>query len=165
MHIDLNYCRGGSFRIGRGPEQPFPLEKPAKPFLYQGNADTLTLKNFEGKALTFQVPQYSYFQVQDNREWGWSIFEWWFAAPCNAGQKTYKVKITPGAGDVGRSEAAGGQVRPVARGRLSRQGQEPGRAESRRRGGEGIFDDPGGRLAAGAGPLRRPARQAGRSSA
>jgi hypothetical protein len=99
MHIDFNYAQGGTYKIGRGTEQPFPAQKPPKPFLFQGNVDTITLKNVEGKALTFQVPQWSFMQLQDNREWNWSIFDWWFGAPYNPNQKVYRVKITPGAGD------------------------------------------------------------------
>jgi hypothetical protein len=99
MHIDFNYAQGGKYRIGRGTDQAFPREKPAKPFLYQGNAESLTVKNFEGKALSFQIPQFSFMQLQDNREWGWSIFDWWFSTPVNPDQKVYKVKITAGAGD------------------------------------------------------------------
>jgi hypothetical protein len=99
MHIDINYSRGGRFKIGRGAERPFPQDKPEKPFLFQGNDDLLTLKNFEGKTLTFRVPQYSFQQLQDNREWNWSIFEWTFFVPHLADQNTYQVKLTAGAGD------------------------------------------------------------------
>ena len=104
MHIDVSYGQGGRFKIGQATEQPFPQEKPAKPHLYQGNDDTLVLKNSEGKTLTFLVPQYSFQQLTDNREWNWNIFEWWFAVPYDPGQETYQLKITPGAGDAAGSK-------------------------------------------------------------
>ena len=97
MLININYAQGGRFRIGAA-EQAFPQDKPAKPFLYQGNANTLSLKNFEGKTISLQVPPYSYMQLSDNREWGWSTFQWWFAAPYQSGQNSYQLTITPGAG-------------------------------------------------------------------
>ena len=99
MHSDISYGQGGRFKIGQATEQPFPPEKPAKPHLYQGNDDTLVLKNAEGRTLTFAVPQYSFQQLTDNREWNWNIFQWWFAVPYDPGQVNYQVKITAGAGD------------------------------------------------------------------
>jgi hypothetical protein len=99
MHIDVSYGQGGRFKIGQATEQPFPQEKPAKPHLYQGNNDTLVLKNAEGKTLAFHLPQYSFQQLTDNREWNWNIFDWWFAVPRDAGQETYRVTITPGVGE------------------------------------------------------------------
>ena len=99
MHIDINYGQGGRFKIGQGADQPFPQEKPAKPHLYQGNDDTLVLKHSEGQILTLRVPQYSYQQLTDNREWNWNIFDWWFAVPYDPAQENYQVRITTSAGD------------------------------------------------------------------
>jgi hypothetical protein len=99
MHIDVGYGQGGRFKIGQTTEQPFPQEKPAKPHLYQGNNDTLVLKNAEGKTLAFHLPQYSFQQLTDNREWNWNIFDWWFAVPRDAIQETCRVTITPGVGE------------------------------------------------------------------
>ena len=96
MLIDFSYSQGGSWRIGDGETTPFPAVQPAAPHLFQGNGDTLTLTSFEGKSLGFTVPQYSYQQLQDNREWNWKIFGWFFQAPYNADWKTYTVRIAEG---------------------------------------------------------------------
>lgn len=93
MMIDFNFATGGSWKVGDGEEKLFPSQKPDKPFLFQGNADTFVLRNFEGATLKLQVPQYSYQQLTDNREWGWKIFHWQFSTPCQPGV----VKIAMGA--------------------------------------------------------------------
>ncbi len=81
MLIDSGFSQGGTWRIGAGDATAFPVEKPAKPFLYQGSDNSLLLTNFEGKSLAFTIPDYSFEQLQDNREWGWKIFAWMFIAP------------------------------------------------------------------------------------
>jgi hypothetical protein len=92
-YIDYNFSNGGKWKID-ATEKEFPKEKPAKPFLYQGNAHALALTNFEGKTLTFTVPEHSWFQLQDNREWGWKIYCWWFSFPYNADHKTETLTFT-----------------------------------------------------------------------
>jgi hypothetical protein len=106
MLIDFSFSEGGSWQIGNTSPTPFPKEKPAKPHLYQGNETVLRLTNFEGKVLTFEVPSYSYQQLQDNREWNWKIFAWMFIAPLDPGVPRLSVRITEG-------EAAGGAKRVV----------------------------------------------------
>ena len=93
MLIDFNFANGGSWKIGDGTETLFPAEKPAKPHLYQGHAESLRLKNFQGATLTLTTPPYSYQQLADNREWGWKIFAWQFEVPCNASTSSMDVKI------------------------------------------------------------------------
>jgi len=97
MLINFNYSEGGTWRIAGGEEKPFPKEKPPKPFLFQGNADRFVLKNYEGRTITINIPQWSYIQLQDNREWNWNIFAFWFAAPYDKNVKAYQIKITSGA--------------------------------------------------------------------
>jgi hypothetical protein len=67
MLIDFSYVNGGSWQIGQGKEMPFPAQQPAKLHLFQGNADTLKLRNFEGATLTVRVPPSSFQQLTDNR--------------------------------------------------------------------------------------------------
>ncbi|NQT85327.1 hypothetical protein HQ560_01095, partial [bacterium] len=97
MLIDFGYADGGVWRIGGGKATAFPKTKPAKPFLYQGNARTLELTNSEGKKLTFQIPRYSFQQLQDNREWNWKIFAWMFLTPYDPQVSRYTLTIAEGA--------------------------------------------------------------------
>ena len=97
MMIDFSYATGGSWKIGDGKETPFPAQKPANPHIYQGNAETLTLRNFDGATVALQVPPYSFQELTDNREWGWKIFRWQFGAPCQADAGPLCVKIAFGA--------------------------------------------------------------------
>ncbi len=97
MLIDFSYVNGGAWQIGKGKETPFPLQQPAKPHLFQGNAEKLTLRNFEGATLTLEVPANSFQQLTDNREWNWKIFGWQFNAPCTSGAGPLEVKLTLGA--------------------------------------------------------------------
>jgi hypothetical protein len=97
MLIDFSYVNGGSWKIGDGKETPFPTQKPAKPHLFQGNAETLTLRNFEGATWQVHVPPHSFQQLTDNREWNWKVFNWQFDAPCPTGSGPIRVKIQSGA--------------------------------------------------------------------
>jgi hypothetical protein len=97
MLIDFSYVNGGSWQIGQGKEMPFPAQQPAKPHLFQGNADTLKLRNFEGATLTVRVPPYSFQQLTDNREWDWKIFGWQFSAPYATAAGPLRVKVALGA--------------------------------------------------------------------
>ena len=97
MLIDFSYVNSGSWQVGEGKETPFPAEKPAQPHLFQGNANRLTLRNFEGATLTVETPPYSFHQLTDNREWNWKIFAWQFNAPCQTGAGPLRVVTTAGA--------------------------------------------------------------------
>jgi hypothetical protein len=100
MLIDFSYANGGSWKIGDGAETPFPAEKPAKPHLYQGNADRLVLRDSQGASLAIGLPPYSYQQLTDNREWGWKTFHWQFNVP-NPGAGPMTVKIAVGQAPAG----------------------------------------------------------------
>lgn len=106
MLIDFSFSEGGKWQIGGADPQPFPRVQPPRPFLFQGNETVLRLIKFEGRQLTFQVPQYSYQQLQDNREWNWKVFGWMFVAPLDAGRSPQTLRITEGA-------AAGGVERVI----------------------------------------------------
>lgn len=97
MQIDFSYAGGGRWKIGEGPEKPFPGQKPESPHIHQGNADKLTLWNAAGGELSVQVPAGSFQQLTDNREWGWKVFQWQFEAPCAPGTGPLRVKIATGA--------------------------------------------------------------------
>lgn len=97
MLIDFNYVNGGTWQIGEGKETPFPLQQPARPHLFQGRAENLKLRNFEGATFTVQVPATSFQQLTDNREWNWKIFGWQFNMPCDVQAGPLEVKLTLGA--------------------------------------------------------------------
>ncbi len=86
MLIDLAYSKGGKWKIG-DKSGDFPREKPATPHLYQEHATQFLITNPQGQNLTLSVPEYSYQQLTDNREWNWGIFAWKDVIPFNAGIK------------------------------------------------------------------------------
>ncbi|MBV9468992.1 MAG: hypothetical protein JOZ57_07070, partial [Abitibacteriaceae bacterium] len=99
MLINFSFSQGGHWKIGAN-EQAFPAAKPAGPKLFQGNAGDLQLTNNQGKSLSFTIPPFSYEELQDNREWGWSIFAWSFITPMDHNVSTYKIAVgSGGAGD------------------------------------------------------------------
>ena len=93
MLIDFNFAGGGSWKIGDGVETSFPAEKPAKPHLYQGHAESFSLKDFQGSTLALTAPPYSFQQLTDNREWGWKTFAWQFEVPCTTATGPLHLKI------------------------------------------------------------------------
>ena len=106
MMIDFSYQQGGKWKVGDGTEAPFPVDKPAKPHLYQNNATQFQLTNYEGKTLNFKFPDYSYLELQDNREWNWSIFDFIAHFPVNAGNSAYSITISSGATQPGAKPVA-----------------------------------------------------------
>lgn len=99
LMVPFNYSDGGTWRIGDGETKPFPPEKPAKPHLFQGNADRFEFASVDGQRIRIAIPAYSYQQLQDNREWNWKIFAWWFQSPVLAGVDTYQVTVAVETGD------------------------------------------------------------------
>src|SRR3954471_15214233 len=73
MHIPIAFSQGGKWKIG-DQEADFPKEKPARPHLYQGHAPALHITNYEGKSLEVGMPENTFLELTDNREWNWSIF-------------------------------------------------------------------------------------------
>ena len=98
MLVDFSYASGGAWKMDNGAETPFPPEKPAKPFLYQGHAEKFMLRDPRGATLTIQTPQYSFQQLTDNREWNWKTFHWQFSVPePNSGPKKIKIAVAASA--------------------------------------------------------------------
>lgn len=94
MLIDFNFADGGTWKIGDGTATPFPPQKPAKPFLFQGNADRLQIADAAGATLAFAIPPYSFQQLQDNREWNWKTFAWMFITPLAPGSTSCSISVT-----------------------------------------------------------------------
>lgn len=96
--IDPAFSKGGSWKIGE-KSAAFPREKPASPHLFQGNASTFRLASASGDALSLKIPDYAYQELNDNREWGWTIFALKFIAPLdrNNPEATITVGFEAGA--------------------------------------------------------------------
>ncbi len=103
--IGSEYGDGGTWKFDGGEAKGFPKEKPAKPFLYQGNASLFTLTDAASHGISFTVPEHSFHQLQDNREWGWKIFQWQVLVPINRGWEVHPLAIA-------ETLAAGGKVQP-----------------------------------------------------
>ena len=90
--IAPNYSEGGTWRT-ENANGVFPKEKPAKPHLYQDHARSFEFANINNKRLSFALPEYTYVQLQDNREWGWNIFWVNFKVPYLAERPTYEFAV------------------------------------------------------------------------
>jgi hypothetical protein len=94
------YADGGSWTIGQNELKSFPKDKPEKPILYQGNAGSFLVKDVSGHTLAISgLPDYAFNQLQDNREWGWKIFQWQVWVPYNAGWAVHSLVINEGSAD------------------------------------------------------------------
>ena len=93
MLIDIAFSNGGRWKIGE-TSGAFPRAKPATPHLCQANAMVFQLTNARGEGLTLRVPQYSFQQLTDNREWNWPIFNWMFIAPFDPAHSEMTVAVS-----------------------------------------------------------------------
>ncbi len=75
IQIPISYNQGGSWKVD-AKQGEFPRQKPPAPHILQDHGKTFTLTNYEGKTLAIEPPEFTYHQVQDNREWNWPIFQW-----------------------------------------------------------------------------------------
>ena len=94
--VSFSFADGGKWQIDGGAEKAFPVDKQPKPFLYQGNGTSFTLKNFEGKQITFTWAEPCYQQLQDNREWNWKTFDWFLLATYHADWPKHTLTISAG---------------------------------------------------------------------
>ncbi len=93
LFIPISYNQGGKWGAG-GKDGEFPKEKAPQPHLFQGNADSLRITNYEGKSLTVKLPPYSYLELNDNREWNWAIFHLKGITPFGLDRKELSISIT-----------------------------------------------------------------------
>ena len=100
MLLPFDLAQGGRWRVD-GKEQPFPAQKPATPHLYQGTGKELQVINLENRRLSVTVPDGSYQQVQDNREWNWKTFHWMFIAPLQGDRSGARLRVTVGVAEGG----------------------------------------------------------------
>jgi hypothetical protein len=92
MQIPIAFNQGGKWKTGDSGAD-FPREKPPKPHLYQGHSTTFQITNYEGRSLGFTLPEFTFVQLSDNREWNWPIFHFKSLTPYNADRKELTVTI------------------------------------------------------------------------
>jgi hypothetical protein len=94
MLIPIAFNQGGTWKIA-DVEAPFPKDKPAKPHLYQGHAQSLRITNYEGRSLEVETPPYSFLELSDNREWNWSVFSFRCNIPlADRKELTFAIHLT-----------------------------------------------------------------------
>jgi Carbohydrate family 9 binding domain-like len=94
--IPIGFNGGGMYAIGGAQPQPFPQQKSAKPFLYQGNAQSISVIHPSKIGFTLSgFAQGTFQQLQDNREWNWGIFNWFALVPLPAGNDnpSFQLKL------------------------------------------------------------------------
>lgn len=92
MLIPPHYGEGGRWRTGDA-SGAFPQEKPAKPHLYQSHSRSFEFAGLGGEILSFALPEYTYVQLQDNREWNWNTFWVQFKIPFLPERRTYEIEM------------------------------------------------------------------------
>jgi hypothetical protein len=92
MHIPIALNQGGRWKIG-SKEGEFPKEKPATPHLFQDHAPGMQITSYEGRSLEIVVPEFTFQQLTDNREWNWSIFNWRASTPVTPDRKELAFTI------------------------------------------------------------------------
>ena len=90
VYIQPNFSEGGTWRID-GTGGAFPKDKPAKPHLFQNHARHFEFADVNNRRLGLDLPEYTYTQLQDNREWNWNIFCATFKIPFLADRPTYEI--------------------------------------------------------------------------
>jgi hypothetical protein len=100
MFIGPQYGDGGTWTIGLGSVKSFPQDQPDKPFLHQGNAGSFTVKDAAGHTVAISgLTDYAFNQLQDNREWGWKIFQWQVWVNYNPDWEVHSFTINEGGAD------------------------------------------------------------------
>ncbi len=92
--IPFSFATGGRWQAGGGEPQPFPESQPAKAHLYQGGGNEFAIHDLAGKVLRFTIPDYSYIQFTDNREWNWKIFTVRHHSPYNRDNPVIRIRVS-----------------------------------------------------------------------
>lgn len=71
LFIPMVYAGKGRWNFD-GKSELFPREKTSAPFLSGGHFSEFSIESQNGEKLSLKLP--GYFQLQDNRHWGWSVF-------------------------------------------------------------------------------------------
>ena len=75
MFIPGNFNQGGTWTVDDDRSGSFPLEKAPRGKVVQANASRFSFSDANHATLAFAFPKGTWFELQDNREWGWGIFE------------------------------------------------------------------------------------------
>ena len=100
-NIGPEYRSVGKWQVGTGAVTPFPVEKPASPFLHKGGSPDFTLFGPTGVQTVFHASEYAYQQLNDNREWHADLFQWHVWIPIPAGAASVTMKVTTSAAVAG----------------------------------------------------------------
>ena len=90
--IDISFGRGGKWNAGE-KEGVFPKEKATPPQFFSGNTNAVTISNAAGDQLNFKIPDDSFVQLTDNREWGWGIYAMRCFVNLNPSTKSTKFNV------------------------------------------------------------------------
>ncbi len=100
MLIDISFGRGGKWNAG-GKEGVFPKDKASPAHFFSGNVDTVAISNGAGDKLDVKLPEYTFVQLTDNREWNWPIYALRSFVNVSPGMTTAKFRfaVTKGSGE------------------------------------------------------------------
>lgn len=74
MLISFNLRDGGRWEADGNAGGPFPQEKPEKAQFFSNHTRNLAIIAVDDTRINLGLPPYTYVQLQDNREWGWSVY-------------------------------------------------------------------------------------------
>jgi hypothetical protein len=92
LYIPPNFSEGGRWRAD-GASDAFPRLKPAKPHLYQNHSRLFEFADINGRRLNLHLPEFTYLQIQDNREWNWNIFCATASTPVIPDRPAYEILV------------------------------------------------------------------------
>ena len=90
--INISFGRGGKWK-GGGKEGAFPLEKAAPPHFLSANGNTVSFANASGDTFELKIPDHSFIQLTDNREWGMAAYSLKTFVNINPSTKSSKLSI------------------------------------------------------------------------
>jgi hypothetical protein len=111
--MDFPFSQGGTYKVGDGPDVPFPVDQPTNPNFLQVNGSAILFQNAAGQGLSFDCPRYSFFQLTDNRAWGWKAYQFMFVVAIATGVNDYNVgvnQIASKSGNVASIDKFGQQI-------------------------------------------------------
>ena len=105
MLIGFSYQQGGKWSMDGAAAQAFPVDKPPKPHLFGDHAKKFELTNYEGKSLDITLPDYSWVELTDNREWNWSTYALSFHRELNGDDPQFTIQFASGSTGTGKPVA------------------------------------------------------------
>ncbi len=93
MMLPFNLSAGGKWTADNNASGVFPAEKPAKAQFYSNHTRHLGVINVDNTALNMTFPPFTYVQLQDNREWGWSIYAMTLFIPLNKDNPVMEISF------------------------------------------------------------------------